>query len=106
MKTALDNVVEEVSKLSRRARRELINEIAEYGERAYRRGVQQCVVMKVDEDTANKLRYSTDRYVFEIAEYSDGSENKFALVRRKKTYRLQMEDHGEIIEGLFFQLDL
>ena len=71
-----------------RTQRALKKEISEYGERAYRRGVQQAVAMKVTEYTAFALRNASINNVHEIC---DTENSEFKLVKRTIDYRFQPE---------------
>lgn len=75
----------------------LLREIARYGERAYRRGVQQAVELCVDKATASKLRYRSDQFVFEIC---DMPNRKFSLTKRPLLHRIRIESVGRAIREL------
>jgi hypothetical protein len=50
--------------MTKREQKALLKEIAEYGERAYRRGVQHGIAGRLTSDEAQKLRYMNYKYLF------------------------------------------
>lgn len=56
----------EILQLRPRTAVALLGEIAHYGERAYRRGVQQAIALRIDEHFAAWLRYADEDHVLEV----------------------------------------
>lgn len=96
----------ELNDLPKRLKRKLLKEIAQYGERAYRRGFQHALHMRengynVDEELASKLRLASYEHVYEV--YEGNVEQKISgkLYKKKSIYyRLNIEKTGELIQKL------
>lgn len=95
-----------LSKLPTRLKKALYKEIAQYGERAYRRGFQQAVVMRrdgycVNGNFASTLRHKSYDKIYEVYEGNRSTGTKALLYSPKSIlYRIGIETVGPLIHCL------
>lgn len=86
----------------------LLKEIAQYGERAYRRGFQQALMLQekgygIDHEFASKLRHKDVQSLYEVQEGCPETRRKARLIKRPLFYRIECETIGPQIHELLVQ---
>lgn len=88
-----------IDKLTAKEKRNLIKEIADYGERAFRRGFQHGSLWGNEID-AEKLRHKIMNKIFEPYQVGEDDEMKIKLLARPLLSRMKQETTGPMIDKL------